>query len=99
VAAGNILLSNAGTLRWVNSNNLGNGGFYYGGTNTFSFNYWNGSASTVALILSSGNVGIGTTTPYSKLTIWGIDTASSTLSFNVVNNASTTLFAVFDGGN
>ena len=44
-------------------------------------------------------VGIGTTTPYSRLTVWGPDTASSTLAFNIVNNASTTVFAVFDGGN
>ncbi len=46
-----------------------------------------------------GNLGIGTTTPYGKLTIWGSDSASSTLAFNVVNNASSTVFAVFDGGN
>jgi hypothetical protein len=50
-------------------------------------------------IISSGNVGIGTTTPYARLTVWGSDSASSTLSFNVVNNASTTVFAVFNGGN
>jgi hypothetical protein len=48
---------------------------------------------------SSGNVGIGTSTPYSRLSVWGSDTASSTLIFNIVNSASTTLFAVFDGGN
>ena len=47
----------------------------------------------------SNNIGIGTTTPYSRLTVWGADTASSTLAFNVVNSASTTVFAVFDGGN
>jgi hypothetical protein len=50
-------------------------------------------------IADAGNVGIGTTTPYAKLSVWGLDTASSTLAFNVVNNASTTVFAVFDGGN
>jgi hypothetical protein len=42
---------------------------------------------------------VGTSTFYSRLTLWGSDTASSTLTFNVVNNASTTVFAVFDGGN
>lgn len=51
------------------------------------------------LAISTGNIGIGTTTPYSRLTVWGTDAASSTLSFNVVNNASTTVFAVFNGGN
>lgn len=50
-------------------------------------------------ITEGGNVGIGTSTPYNRLTLWGPDTASSTLSFNIVNNASTTVFAVFDGGN
>ena len=44
-------------------------------------------------------MGIGTTTPYSRLEVWGPDAASSTLAFNIVNNASTTVFAVFDGGN
>jgi hypothetical protein len=55
----------------------------------------NGTLSTV----STGNVGIGTTTPYAPLEVWGPDSASSTLAFNVVNNASSTVFAVFDGGN
>ena len=49
--------------------------------------------------ISTGNIGIGTSSPYGRLTVWGLDTASSTLTFNVVNNASTTIFAVFDGGN
>jgi hypothetical protein len=40
-----------------------------------------------------------TTTPYARLSVWGTDAASSTLAFNVVNSASTTVFAVFDGGN
>jgi Chaperone of endosialidase/Domain of unknown function (DUF5011) len=48
--------------------------------------------------LSTGNIGIGTTTPYSRLTVWGTDTAS-TSPFAVVNSASTTVFAVYDNGN
>ncbi|MDR3571053.1 MAG: tail fiber domain-containing protein [Candidatus Pacebacteria bacterium] len=48
---------------------------------------------------SGGNVGIGTTTPSSRLSVWGSDAASSTPAFNVINSASTTEFAVFDGGN
>ncbi|KRQ09151.1 hypothetical protein AOQ71_21210 [Bradyrhizobium manausense] len=47
----------------------------------------------------AGTLAVGTSTSYSKLTVWGADTASSTLAFNVVNNASSTVFAVFDGGN
>ena len=47
----------------------------------------------------NGNVGIGTTTPYSRLTVWGPDSAASTSAFLVANNASTTEFAVLDNGN
>jgi len=47
---------------------------------------------------TTGNVGIGTTSPYSRLTVWGTDTAS-TSPFAVVNIASTTVFAVYDNGN
>jgi hypothetical protein len=49
-------------------------------------------------INSAGSVGIGTSTPYSRLEIWGPDTAS-TSAFTVVNSASTTVFAVYDSGN
>lgn len=49
--------------------------------------------------ISTGNIAIGTSTPYSRLSIWGSDAASSTSAFTVVNNASTTVFAVFNGGN
>jgi hypothetical protein len=50
-------------------------------------------------LLDNGNLGIGTTNPFSRLQISGPDTASSTSAFAVVNSASTTLFSVFDGGN
>jgi hypothetical protein len=46
-----------------------------------------------------GDVGIGTTTPSARLSVWGADSASSTSAFNIVNSASTTVFSVFDGGN
>src|SRR5581483_8886283 len=52
-----------------------------------------------ARFVANGFFGIGTTTPSARLTVWGADTASNTVSFNVVNNASTTVFSVFDGGN
>ncbi|MFZ1075464.1 MAG: tail fiber domain-containing protein [Minisyncoccia bacterium] len=44
------------------------------------------------------NVGIGTTTPYARLMVWGPDTAS-TSAFAIVNSASTTVFSIFDNGN
>jgi hypothetical protein len=54
----------------------------------------NGTGNTV----SSGNVGIGTSTPYSRLQVTGPDTAS-TSAFAVVNSASSTEFTVYDTGN
>jgi trimeric autotransporter adhesin len=48
---------------------------------------------------STGDIGVGTSSPSSRLTVWGTDVASSTLALSIVNSASTTVFAVFDGGN
>ena len=50
-------------------------------------------------VTSSGNVGIGTTTPYSRLEVWGPDSGASTTAFLVANSASSTLFYVSDNGN
>ncbi len=55
------------------------------------------TGSQLLTITPSGSVG-GTTTPYSRLSVWGPDTAS-TSAFAVVNSASTTVFSVFDNGN
>ncbi|MBU6321398.1 hypothetical protein KGO04_02540, partial [Patescibacteria group bacterium] len=74
------------------------------GNMAFGGNIGNGSSLTsvsgaAVTILSSGLVGIGTTSPYSKLTIWGSDALTGTNAFLVSNNASSTLFAIDDGGN
>ena len=45
----------------------------------------------------SDQVGIGTSTPYSRLTVWGEDTLTGK-AFEVANNASTTLFTVLNNG-
>jgi len=49
----------------------------------------------------SGYIAIGNNSfsPYSALQVTGPDAASSTSAFAVVNSASSTVFAVFDGGN
>ena len=57
-----------------------------------------GGANARLDITSAGNVGIGTSTPYSRLTVWGKDTSGSTGAFLVANSASTTEFVVNDDG-
>jgi Chaperone of endosialidase/Domain of unknown function (DUF5011) len=75
---------------------LAGGGFrLYQQTN----NAGGAGVGTVMQFSDSGNVGIGTSTPYSTLTVWGPDTSASTLPFQVVNSASTTLLDVTDSGN
>lgn len=54
--------------------------------------------SGTGVTVSPGNIGIGTSTPYAKLSVWGTDTASTTI-FSAINSASTTVFAVYGSGN
>ncbi|MEK7144858.1 MAG: hypothetical protein AAB794_03320, partial [Patescibacteria group bacterium] len=64
-----------------------------------------GGASTTQLTTTSstylaslgGNVGIGTTTPYSKLSVWGSGTGTNRL-FELTNFASTTLASILENG-
>jgi len=46
---------------------------------------------------SSGNIGIGTSSPYAKLTVWGTGTTTAYLA-NFVNSASTTLLSIQENG-
>ncbi|MDO8573121.1 MAG: hypothetical protein Q7S11_05210, partial [bacterium] len=59
-------------------------------------NLTNGTANVFSA-LSTGLVSIGTSTPYSKLTVWG-GGASTGQAFEIVNNASTTLAKFLDNG-
>jgi hypothetical protein len=72
---------------------------YDANTSAYYFQIYDRVASAVRMTVnSSGNVGIGTTNPYSRLQISGPDTAS-TSAFAVVNSASTTEFTIYDTGN
>ncbi|KKS24984.1 MAG: hypothetical protein UU85_C0010G0001, partial [Candidatus Wolfebacteria bacterium GW2011_GWA2_42_10] len=55
-------------------------------------------ANRLVIKKTTGNIGIGTSTPYSKLTVWGSDTGSASL-VNFVNSASTSLLTVLENGN
>jgi hypothetical protein len=85
------------------------------GLNVISQGSWTGTGSSnIGLYVSSvtggtnnydavfnggGNVGIGTSNPYSRLQVTGPNSAATTSAFAVVNSASTTVFSVFDNGN
>jgi hypothetical protein len=51
-----------------------------------------------ALTVLSGYTGLGTSTPYATLSVWGSGTNNGKRIFEVVNSASTTLFAINDYG-
>ncbi len=63
-----------------------------GGINNYSF------YGEVGTLYNAGNVGIGTTSPYSKLSVWGSGIGATSL-FELTNSASTTLMTVLNNGN
>jgi len=105
---GNMSAYNIGatTTRW----NAMWAGTYNVGTSTWSlstsansrFGIFNaasaGGSEYLSILNSNGNIGIGTTSPLSKLTVVGPDTLSTTNAFNVVNSAGTSLLALTDAG-
>jgi YVTN family beta-propeller protein len=67
----------------------------FGGTT----NFYNGlDVITGNLLVDAGNLGIGTSSPSARLTVWGAGTGSSTLA-NFVNSASTSLLSILENGN
>ena len=59
---------------------------------------WTDTGTTVHLSTDSELVGIGTSTPYAKLTVWGDSTNATDDALAVVNSASTTLLTVSNSG-
>jgi hypothetical protein len=91
-------LSNAIVLSDGQGNIRANYGYTNAGEWTFP-SITTFSNSTYSALFTGGNVGIGTTTPYAPLEVWGPDSAATTTAFLVANNASSTDFAVYDNGN
>src|SRR3990167_6135781 len=60
-------------------------------------NFWKVLSSKLTPSLTSWILGVGTSTPYASLTVWGKGTGAGTL-FELVDNASSTRLSVLDDG-
>ncbi|MFA6554524.1 MAG: hypothetical protein WCS89_03370 [Candidatus Paceibacterota bacterium] len=83
-----------------------NTGIYYDSVSNGAYSFANSgvdlalktaSVGTVMTIKDAGLVGIGTSTPYSKLSVWGSSTGTNRM-FELTNSASTTLMSMLENG-
>ncbi len=75
-------------------------GYTFGSSKTgLAFDTGWGALTTKMVIDNSGNIGIGTTSPYSRLSVWGADTTAGVNMFELTNSASTTLLSMDNAGN
>jgi len=86
--------SSSATSTFANGIALSGGCFSVSG-NCLTGSPWATNGSSI--YYATGNVGVGTTSPYAKLAVWGTGTNEGTL-FELVNNASTTIAKFLDGG-
>jgi hypothetical protein len=73
------------SLRWKDTT---------GATDT---NLWTDTGTQAYLTSQTDSLAIGTTTPYSKLSIWGAGTGTASL-FELTNSASTSIMRVLENG-
>lgn len=93
-----LMVNSNGDLEWgtasegtVNTGLAGQFPYYAANGDTLT--------GTSTLFLSpTGKIGIGTSSPSAKLTVWGSGTGSGLLA-NFVNSASTSLFTILENGN
>jgi trimeric autotransporter adhesin len=95
----NLLISTGGaSCDLLKSNDSNEAVFCAGHTSSPFFTTTGANTPSTSLTSLYGFLAVGTTTPYSRLEVFGPDTAS-TSAFAVVNSASTTEFTVYDTGN
>lgn len=59
---------------------------------------WTDDGTVVRLTTNTENVGVGTATPYAKLSVWGSSVSGTDKALEIVNSASTTLLSVSNSG-
>src|SRR3989344_7627007 len=93
-------ITSSGTLTLSGTLAVANGGTNATSQTTNGVNFFNGTSITsgTALTFDGTNLGIGTSTPYSRLGVWGLGTGAGQL-FSLVDNASSTVLQVLDNGN
>ena len=98
-----LTTNNDGTVSWISLSGAV-GSLKYGAAGTIPFYSSAGTTATGttnALLYwddTNARLGIGTSSPYANLSVWGAGTSGAT-AFNVVDSASTTLFSILDSGN
>ncbi|MBI5004832.1 MAG: DUF5011 domain-containing protein, partial [Candidatus Lloydbacteria bacterium] len=82
-----------GTATTTGSNLLSSGAFTIDSKGTLSLNTTNNQN----IVTGTGNVGLGTSTPYSKVTIWG-NSSTDGNALEVSDSASSTIFSITNTG-
>ena len=98
---GYLLWSNSGEPDWVSTSSLGFSTIGVGTTGQIPYYSADGSnltATSALFVFSNGNIGIGTTTPDAKLTIYGPDIATDTNAFTIYNASSSQILKVTNDG-
>ncbi|MDD5071375.1 MAG: hypothetical protein PHQ42_01425 [Patescibacteria group bacterium] len=103
---GNLGLSAGGYINWGSTDGTGGYGLR-DNSGTLQFKNSGGAWGDIPSVIwsvsgadayyTAGNVGIGTSTPYSKLSVWGFGTGTNRL-FELTNSASTTLASFLENG-
>jgi len=95
-----IFFPNSSTIiRWSNGSYLNNSGLYSGATNQI-YQTFDGASVVTRLHInaSDGNIGIGTTSPTSRLQVRGSGATSATTTFLLQNSSPINLMTVLDNG-